>query len=163
MNMGRDALLAYELAMQVTSHNIANAMTRVIRARTSNWRLGLPCPWEAATGNGVMAHSVSQAFDQYTSRSIQQNASPWPKTMPRPLPSPIWKTFSMKPRAGIESSHGGFLNAWQDLASNPGGVAERTALLDRAAALTTQFRSMSADLNQVKQSMNANLRLPSRN
>ena len=50
-----------------------------------------------------------------------------------------------------------FWNAWQDLAGNPGGIPERSALLQKAEALATQFRSMSADLNQVRQSMNTNL------
>ena len=159
MNIGRDALRTYELAMQVTSHNIANAMTPGYTRQSIDLEAQTPLSLGGLQlGMGVKANSVSQAFDQYTSRSIQQNTSTLAENDAKATAlSYLENIFNEATGQGLNQAMADFWNAWQDLASNPGGVTERTALLDKAAALTTQFRSMSADLNQVKQSMNTNL------
>jgi len=159
LNIGRNALQSYELAMQVTSHNIANALTpgytRQQIALESQNPLNLA---GLQLGMGVKAGSVGQAFDEYTTRSIQQNTSTLAESEAKATALSYLETvFNEATGQGLNQAMADFWNAWQDLAGNPGGVPERTALLQKAEALATQFRSMSADLNQVGQSMNTSL------
>jgi flagellar hook-associated protein 1 FlgK len=159
LNIGRTALQTYELAMQVTSHNVANALTPGYTRQTIDLEAQAPLNLGGLKlGMGVKADSVGQAFDQYTTRSIQQNASTLAENEAKAQAlSNLENIFNEAKGQGLNQAMADFWNAWQDLANNPGGTTERSALLDKAEALTTQFRSMSADLNQVKQSMNTNL------
>jgi len=159
LNIGRNALQSYELAMQVTSHNIANALTpgytRQQIALESQDPLNLA---GLQLGMGVKAGSVGRAFDPYTTRSIQQNTSALAENEAKATALSYLETiFNEASGQGLNQAMTEFWNAWQDLAGTPGGIAERTALLQKADALATQFRSMSAELNQVGQSMNTNL------
>jgi flagellar hook-associated protein 1 len=158
-NIGRNALQTYELALQVTSHNIANALTpgytrqqMVLEAQNPLNLSGLHL------GMGVTAGSVRQAFDQYTARSIQQNASALGESEAKATALAYLETiFNEAAGHGLNQALADFWNAWQDLANNPGGVPERTALLQKAEALSAQFRTMSESLDQVRRSMNTNL------
>jgi hypothetical protein len=58
---------------------------------------------------------------------------------------------------GLSQSMNAFWNAWQDVANNPGGVSERTTLLEKANILTENFHSLSQNLNQIKQNTNTSL------
>ena len=160
LNIGRNALRTYELAMQVTSHNVANALTPgytrqqiVLESQRPMNLAGLQL------GMGVKAGAVGQAFDQYTTRSIQQTASSLAENEAKATALSYLETiFNEAAGQGLNQAMADFWNAWQDLANNPGGVSERTALLQKAEALATQFNSMSENLNQVRQSMNTNLK-----
>jgi flagellar hook-associated protein 1 FlgK len=159
LNIGRNALQTYELAMQVTSHNISNALTPgytrqqiVIESQNPLNIAGLQL------GMGARAGSVGQAFDQYTTRSIQQTTSSLGESEAKATALSYLETiFNEATGQGLNQALSDFWNAWQDLAGNPGGTTERSALLQKAEALTTQFGSMSDNLNQVRQSMNTNL------
>jgi flagellar hook-associated protein FlgK len=48
-----------------------------------------------------------------------------------------------------------FWSAWLSLSNNPGGTAERTALLERTRVLAQKFNSLSSDLDQFSRSTNA--------
>jgi flagellar hook-associated protein 1 FlgK len=159
LNIGRNALQTYELAMQVKSHNIANAMTPGYTRQSIDLEAQAPLPLGGLQlGMGVKANSVSQAFDQYTTRSIQQNTSTLSENEAKATAlSYLENIFNETTGQGLNQAMADFWNAWQDLANNPGGTPERTALLDKAEALTNYFQSMSTDLNQVRQSMNTNL------
>jgi flagellar hook-associated protein 1 FlgK len=159
LNIGRDALHTYELAMQVTSHNVANALTPGYTRQQIVLESQSPMNFASLQlGMGVKAGSVGQAFDEYTTRSIQQNTSALAESDAKATALSYLETiFNEATGQGLNQAMADFWNAWQDLAGSPGGIPERTALLQKAEALATQFRSMSADLNQVGQSMNTSL------
>jgi flagellar hook-associated protein 1 len=159
LNIGRNALQTYEQAMQVTSHNIANALTPGYTRQQIVLESQSPASFSALQlGMGVVAGSVSQAFDPYTTRSIQQNTSSLAENDAKATALAYLETiFNEATGQGLNQALADFWNAWQDLSGTPGGVAERTAVLQKAEALATQFRAMSADLNQIRQSMNTNL------
>ena len=50
-----------------------------------------------------------------------------------------------------------FWNAWQNLSDNPGGIPERTVVLQNAQSLCDQFHSMNQALDQARNQMNGNL------
>ena len=159
LNIGRNALQTYELAMQVTSHNISNALTTGYTRQQMNIESQNPLNIAGLQlGMGSKASSVGQAFDQYTTRSIQQTTSSLAENDAKATALSYLETiFNEATGQGLNQAMADFWNAWQDLANNPGGISERTALLQKAEALATQFNSMSDNLYQVRQSMNTNL------
>jgi len=159
MNIARNALSTYELAMNVTGHNIANATTPGYTRQTAVLSSESPLTMgKLQLGMGVEVSSVTQAFDRYTNQAILQNTSVLSENEAKASAlSYLEGIFNETTSYGLNQALADFWNAWQDLAGNPGGTPERTALLDKAEALCTQFNSMSRDLNQVINSMNSNL------
>jgi flagellar hook-associated protein 1 FlgK len=160
LNIARGAMNANQLAMQVISHNMANVNTpgytrqKVVLETQVPWNLN-----QLKVGTGVQVDSVIQCFDRYTTRAIIQNTSSLKdyesKALVLSSVESIWNETEENSLSQILDE---FWNAWQDLASNPGGNAERTALLGKAEILTRRFNSLSQELGQVGQNLNTNLR-----
>ncbi len=159
MNIARNAMNTYEVAMNVVGHNIANATTSGYTRQTAVLSSESPLSMGGfQLGMGVEVSSVTQAFDRYTNQAILQNTSVLSENEAKASALAYLEgIFNETAGYGLNEALADFWNAWQDLAGNPGGTPERTALLDKAEALCIQFNSMSRDLNQVINSMNSNL------
>ena len=76
LNIMREAMMAQQKAMQVTSHNIANADTPgYTRQRVVFEANPVLLNNPLSLGMGVRAAEVVQAFDRMTTQSIQQRTS----------------------------------------------------------------------------------------
>jgi flagellar hook-associated protein 1 FlgK len=102
---------------------------------------------------------VIQCFDRYSTRAIIQNTSSLKEYESKALVlSSVESIWNETEESSLSQTLDEFWNAWQDLASNPGGNAERTALLGKAEILTRRFNSLSQELGQIGQNLNNNLR-----
>jgi flagellar hook-associated protein 1 FlgK len=161
LNIARGAMNANQLAMQVISHNMANVGTpgytrqKVVLQTQTPWDLN-----RLKIGTGVQVDSVVQCFDRYTTRSIHQNTSSLKEYESKALVlSSVESLWNEAEENSLSQTLDEFWNAWQDLASNPGGTAERTALLEKAKILTGRFNSLSQELGQVGQNLNTDLQV----
>ena len=159
LNIAQGALRANQLAMEVVSHNIANANTPGYTRQKAI--LGSESPVsvnELKIGMGVRVDMVAQSFDGYTTRVIHQNASSLAENEAKAsVLSYLESIFDETTGQGLSAALADFWGAWQDLANNPGAIPERTALLSKAEALSAHFHAMNADLNQTRATMNSNL------
>ncbi|KPK90019.1 MAG: hypothetical protein AMJ94_10580 [Deltaproteobacteria bacterium SM23_61] len=160
LNIARGAMNANQLAMQVISHNMANVNTpgytrqKVVLETQVPWNLN-----RLKVGTGVQVDSVIQCFDRYSTRAIIQNTSSLKDYESKALVlSTVESLWNETEENSLSQILDEFWNAWQDLASNPGGTAERTALLGKAEILTRRFNSLSQELGQIGQNLNTNLR-----
>jgi flagellar hook-associated protein 1 FlgK len=161
LNMASGALIAFQKGIDVTGHNISNVNTPgytrqslILEASQveSKNRLKL--------GMGVLADSVSQAVDRFTVQMIQQRTSALSDAESKKSNLDyIQGLFNDTTDNGLQKSMSAFWNAWQDLADNPGGTPERTALLEKGRTLSEKFRTMRYDLVQARDEMNKNLDL----
>lgn len=160
MNLARNALLAQQVAMEVTGQNIANVNTLgYSRQRAIFESMGASSGNRVKVGYGVQIDSVIQYVDQYTNKAIQQNiASSEEYEAKASVLSPLETIFNETMDHGLGNVMNEFWKAWQDVANNPGGTPERTALIEKAEILTKRFNSMSNDLTQMNQNMNTNIK-----
>lgn len=160
LNIARNAFLAQQVAMEVTSQNIANVNTLgYSRQRAVLESMGTPSAHRLKLGLGVEVGSVIQYVDQFTNRAINtKTASAGEYDAKAAILSHLEAIFNETSDQGLGAVMNEFWKAWQDVANDPGGIAERTALIERAQTLTNQFNAMSNDLNQIKQSMNTNIK-----
>lgn len=159
LNLMREAMVAQQMAMQVTSHNIANVdtpgYTRQKLVFESNAVL---LSRQVKLGLGVRASEVVQAFDQFTTRSIQQRSSVLSEFEAKKSVLDFLQAVLNEGNGyGLAQSLEAFWNAWQDLSNNPGGPIERSTLLKRATTLSEQFRFLYSQLIQTRNEMNTNL------
>jgi len=159
LNIAKGALMAQQKGINVTGHNIANVNTpgftrqRVILesnavATTTRLKMGL----------GVKADTVIQYFDQFTTKNIQQKTSALSEfESKKSILDYLQSIFNETSENGLNKTFEEFWNAWQDLANNPVGVPERTALLQKTSHLCERFHQINEDLLRTKNEMNTNL------
>lgn len=161
IDIAKGALLANQKAINVTSHNIANVNT--LGYTRQRMVLESNPPYFAnrlKVGMGVRADSVIQHTDQFINRNIHQKTSLLKEFETKTsVLSQMEALFNETNDQGLIRAMNEFWNAWQDVAANPGGFSERTALLAKGEILTRRFQTMSESLYQIKKEMNANLKL----
>ncbi len=160
LNIAKDALLTHQMAMEVTGHNIANVNTPGYSRQRALLESVAPSSTDLLKmGTGVQIAAVVQSFDQFATRAIRQNASTLAENETKAMVlSNVESIFNEASGLGLSAVLNEFWNAWQDLANNPGGIPERTALLEKAEVLSKRFNTMSDNLRQIIRDMNQNLR-----
>ena len=161
MNIAAGALQANQIAMEVVSHNIANVNTPGYTRQSAEFESRSSVSMnQLKIGMGVQVSSVAQAFDPYTTRTIQQNTSSLNEYQTEAsVLSQLESLFNETGNATLSNAMNDFWNSWQDVANNPSGTTERSALLEKAQILTQKFNSMSNDLTETKKDMNTNLQM----
>jgi flagellar hook-associated protein 1 FlgK len=160
LNIAQGAMNANQVAMQVISHNMANVDTPGYTRQKTVLETQTPLSLnQLKVGMGVRVDSVVQCFDRYTTRAIIENTSSLKDYESKALVlSSVESIWNETEESSLSQALDEFWNAWQDLANNPGGSAERTALLGKAEILTRRFNSLSEELGQVGQNLNTDLR-----
>lgn len=159
LNSARNALLAQQVAMEVTSQNIANVNTLgYSRQRALLESMATSTAARVKVGYGVQVDSVFQYVDGFTERAIQAKTTAFDEYDAKAgILSHIEAIFNETSDQGLASVMNEFWKAWQDVASDPGGIPERTALIEKGQILVRRFNSMSDDLTQIRQSMNTKI------
>jgi len=162
-NIAKGALQANQIALQTVSQNIANVNTpgytrqKVVLQSEFPMSLTLGVNY-LKLGLGVHVTSVVQCFDQYTTRTIHQKTSELSEYESKAsMLSHLESLMNDVQGQALSQVMNEFWNAWQDVANNPGGMAERTALLEKGRILAQKFNSLSKDLNQIRQNIGRNL------
>jgi flagellar hook-associated protein 1 FlgK len=160
LNIARGALLAQQKGIDVTGHNISNVNT----PGYTRQKLILQSSEETPTariklGYGVNADSVIQYFDRFTTQNINQKTSSLSEyEAEKSILDYVEGLFNEETENGLNKVVTDFWNAWQDLSNNPGGTAERTALLQKAQNLCQKFQMLRNDLTKTRDEMNWNLK-----
>lgn len=160
LNNAKSALLAQQMAMEVISQNVANVNTPGYTRQKAVLESVVPISFNRIKiGMGVQVDSVIQYVDKFTNRAIhQRTASLGEYEAKASSLSQLETILNETTGQGLSQAMNDFWNAWHDVSNNPGVLPERTALLEKAEALTNQFNSMSNDLSQIKQNLNTNLK-----
>ena len=159
LDMGRSALAAQTAAIGVTGQNISNVNTPGYSRQTAVLETAPFNPDQTpAVGNGVVVATIKRTYDSFlqtqintaTSASGQQSTTQTALQRIEPL-------FSDLGDSGLGTSLQNFFSAWQDLAMNPQGSAERQSVLSKAQSLVDDFHQISSSLNSVKNDANQSL------
>lgn len=146
------SLLTQQKAIDVTGQNIANVNTPGYSRQRVVMEPSTPINFEPGQmGTGVKAAEIQRIYDSFIGGQINgENASlgQWEAT--ESGLSRIELIFNESGGAGLEQAMGEFWSAWQDLANNPSGYPERTALLSRSDTLARTFNSMSENVQQIQ-------------
>ncbi len=159
LNIAKESLMAEQAAMQVVGQNVANVNTAGYTRQKPIFESNAPLSsGRIKIGMGVRIDSIIQYTDQFTTRAINQKTSSMGEYEAKTFTLSQMETlFNETNDQGLSQLMNEFWNAWQDVANNPGGTPERTALLEKAEILCNRFNSISDELTQVKKSMGVNL------
>jgi len=153
LNVGRNALIAQQKAIDVTGNNIANANTpgysrqRVIFEQSPPIR---EYGGSMSTGVTVNQH-IQRFYDQFINAQINtenENLGRW-DAQKAPLEK-VEVMFDEMSGFGLNGAMADFWNAWQNMANNPAGRVERTSMLSAGQYLSATFTQLHNNIIKVQ-------------
>ncbi|MBX6365035.1 MAG: flagellar hook-associated protein FlgK [Gemmatimonadetes bacterium] len=151
LSIARSALIAQQGAMQVASHNIANAQTEGYTAQRANLVAAPSLTTAAGTvGTGVLLQGVTHSRDLFLDASYREEAAEAAGWATREdLLGRVETIFGEPSDNGLASAMDAFFSAWSDVASRPASASARAVVIERGAQLAAEFRQRSAALQQL--------------
>ncbi len=159
MNTAKWAMLTHQKSLQVASHNIANVDTPGYSRQELILSTAIPISSRPGQiGTGVQALEVQRVYDRFLEAQIGkeiQILGKWEAL--EGAMSEVSVILNEAPETGLNAWMSEFWAAWQEVANNPSGQAERVDLMMKARSLTqklTQIHSSLTDLqNQMDESV----------
>lgn len=160
IEIGKRALMAHQRALDVTSHNVANANTpgytrqvAILRATPS-----MDAPPYGHVGTGVDVIQIRRMHDAFTQiQLLQEDASLgyWQEMASRVGQV---ERFLMEPtESGIGQALDWFWEAWNELSKRPESIPEREVVLERARGVADAFRQTRQQLYELQLDLNRQL------
>ena len=159
LNTAKDAFLASQISMEVTSSNIANASTpgyvrqRAVLAATSPGEVA-----ENAIQTGVEVTTIERLYDRFIEfQTVGQSSQVGDASIRKETFDRVEAIFNETDGGGLNDMMNQFWTAWEDLSANPTGQVERTALANAAGNLAMMFREYAGELYSVQTDLNAQI------
>jgi flagellar hook-associated protein 1 FlgK len=159
LQIGASSLSAQMTALTVTGENIANVNTPGYSKQTVNMKPGMTNLVNGITvGSGVEVESISRVYDNFLQQQlVNANSSNGGYNTQQTALQSVQQLFNTTATGGLGTDLNSFFNAWQDLANNPSGQAERQAVLAQAQTVVSDFHQMNSSLTQVQSDANQSL------
>ncbi|GAB5046984.1 flagellar hook-associated protein FlgK [Thermodesulfovibrio sp. TK110] len=134
-DIGKTGVLTYQKALEVVSHNIANATTEGYTRQDvifENMPSGVITA-QGVSGRGVKLSDIRRMYDSFIELQLKTESSRsayWDILQNGMLR--LENIFNDTSDVAFSNVINDFFNAWQELSQNPQGTAERSLLLDKA-------------------------------
>ena len=160
LNTSLTGMLAFQRALEVTSHNIANAntpgYTRQIAEFSSRIGTGSSSGY---IGGGVQVATIKRAYDALQVDQLRSSTTGFKRFSALNDLAGRLDTLLADADTGLNSSMQSFFNGLQDVANNPSSLPTRQALLGEADGLAGRFQSLDRRLGDIESEVNARLSL----
>lgn len=165
LNIARSSLTANQQALQVLSHNIANAATEGYSRQRVDFSTNMPLVTaNGVLGRGINSDNVLRAEDKFITQRLlieKQAAGKW-TAIDRALKE-IELSFSDTGESDLSSVITQFFNAAEQLSLNPENRAARTNLIQRAEFMVSKFRAISNTLVRTQMNIDNEVRTVAKN
>lgn len=149
LEIGKSGLKIYQVAIEVTSENIANVNTPgysrqrvILESAPPSTANGFPL------GTGVKISTVERYYDALLQKQlVNAGTVSGYDTKKSEVLQQIEPIFNEIAKDGLGAAITDFFNSWQDLSLNPTGNAERQSVLSSAKVMADQFHYISNTLN----------------
>jgi flagellar hook-associated protein 1 FlgK len=147
-NIASSGVRMSQVAMEVTSENIANVNTSGYSTQRAVFETapvlntnGFPL------GSGVKLAAVQRNHDNLLQSQMASGNSAYGESLAKQTAlEQIQPSFNELSTDGLGQAVEDFFNSWQDLSVNPQGTPERQAVLSRAQILVDNFHQMNENL-----------------
>ncbi|HNY65654.1 MAG TPA: flagellar hook-associated protein FlgK [Deltaproteobacteria bacterium] len=149
-----------QLALEITSHNVANANTEGYSRQSLKIDPNIPInmgPGEI--GTGARAVEVIRAHDEFINSQVNAKRSQyyyW-KTQSDAMDE-VETIFNETGDTGLNEMMSQFWSAWGDLSNNPDGTPEREALIAKSNNLIQTISNIDFDLRENQRNLDNNIR-----
>ncbi len=159
--IGRSALTASQLAVQVTGDNLANAATPGYHRRVANLAAvrGNIDSRGIYTGRGVQVQSVRRAIDEALEGRLRANSSSLEATLVNEeVLTQIESLTNELGGQGVGNDLEALFNAFSELANNPGASENRALIVEQGVAVAGRLRRLRTDHIELRGALESELR-----
>ena len=152
MQIGVSGLKNHQYGVDVTAHNIANVHTDGYSRQTAETvaRQGIK-NGGLVFGQGIYTGEIKRNVDEIVNKRLNEHLSNLSKYTELETAMTTLEGFYSETGTSSETSLSSlmseFENAWQSVANNPSGEAERATLLEQSKSLAEAYRNMDDYLN----------------
>ena len=160
LNTSLTGMIAFQRALEVTSHNIANANTPGYNRQVADLstRIGSGAG-NLYIGGGVQVSDIRRVYDQMQGLQLQTSTTTFTRFAAINELAGRMDTLLADTDTGLNSSLQSFFNGLQDVANNPSSVPTRQALLGEATGLASRFQSLDQRLTELESETNSRIDL----
>ena len=167
VEIARRALSAQQRAVDITGHNIANANTKgysrqvaSLKATDGYTLAGFDRPTAAGLiGTGVDLNSIERMRDGFVDLQIRKESLAQGRWEARQKALEQVELIVAEPsESGLRAALDGFWQSLEDLAQTPESDAARSVVRQQAVALTDLFRSTYGQLDELRSSVDQDIR-----
>jgi flagellar hook-associated protein 1 FlgK len=152
LNTSLTGMLAFQRALDLTGHNIANANTpgysRQVAQFTS--RIG---------GSGTQISTIKRMYDSLLVGQLRTSLTGQSRFAALNTMAGRIDSLLANADTGLNTGLQSYFNTLQDVANDPSGIPIRQALLGEANGMASRFRSMDQRLNELESEVNERLTL----
>jgi len=160
LNTSLTGMLAFQRALQVTSHNIANANTPGYSRQVADFSTR---PGSAVgnifLGGGTQISNIRRIYDGLQNEQLRSSTTGFARFDTLNTLSGRIDSLLADGTTGLNSSLQSYFNSMQDLGNDPSSISTRQALLGEAESATGRFRSLDARLGELENEVNGRLTL----
>ena len=160
LDMCKWATLTQQANISVVSHNISNVNTPGYSRQKVLLGAAIPVTTEAGQmGTGVRTITVQREYDNFVGVQLnfeKQLLGNW-KALNYSFQR-VEEIFNESSEYGLSGVMDEFWNAWQALADNPSGQAERAALVNIAETMSNDFNKMYNDFHTLQKDVNNSIK-----
>ncbi|MGH8175201.1 MAG: flagellar hook-associated protein FlgK [Steroidobacter sp.] len=158
LNTSISGLLAFQRALDTTSHNITNAntvgysrqlpefMTRSAQQTGGGW-----------VGNGADVTTIKRAYDDFLANQARSSSSSYSQSNTYATQAGRISNLLGNSTTGLSASLQNFVNSVQSVADTPTSIPARQTLLSQAQTLVDRLKSFDASLQSFDAQVNATL------
>tara|TARA_R110002096_G_scaffold130643_5_gene279958 strand:- start:51334 stop:53220 length:1887 start_codon:yes stop_codon:yes gene_type:complete len=160
LNTSLTGMLAFQRALDVTSHNIANANTpgysRQVAEFTARPGSGSGVGY---IGSGTQIASIERMYDAMQTEQLRTTTTGYARfNTLNNLASRI-DVLLADPDTGLNTGLQSFFNTVQDLANDPSSIPTRQAVIGEAQSLASRFQSLDESLDALEAEVNDRIEL----
>lgn len=158
LSSGVSGLLAFQSALDTTSHNISNANTEGYSRQRVELTTKQPTYSSGGyVGNGVDVASVNRIYDDILATQVRSSSSGKSQ----------WDIYSSvtdqvnnllgDASSGLSAKLQEFVNAMQSVANSPSSSSERQVLISKAESLVSQLQTYNSRLEELQTQVDSQL------
>ncbi len=160
LNTSLSGMLAFQRALDVTSHNIANANTPGYSRQVANLtaRVGTNTG-VGYIGSGTQISSIERMYDAIQAEQLRTTTTGYARFNTLNNLSSGIDILLADPNTGLSSSLQGYFGSMQDLANDPSSIPTRQVVIGEAQGLASKFQSLDGRLTEIENEVNDRLEL----
>ncbi len=160
LNTSLTGMLAFQRALQVTSHNISNANTPGYSRQVAEFsaRVGSGAG-NTYVGGGTQISTIERMYDDLKGQQLQTATTAFARFDTLNTLSSRIDNLLADADTGLNSGLQSYFNALQDVANDPSSLPARQALIGEAEGLAGRFQTLDRQLGALDNEVNGRIQL----
>lgn len=159
LSIAREALIAQQLAVQVSANNVSNVNTPGYSRQTLQLSTNIATPTAFGNiGGGVIGSGIFRKYDQFmTQRIMNQSSTMGNLEAQNQSLQVVGSIFNEAPGMGLNDLMSKFWNSWQNVANSPDTLSSRQEVVQQAQLISQQLQNMNDQISKTKYDIGTNM------